>query len=148
MENFCYVVENAAYLYYWALSSFALLREDERYIYFQQDGARTHMSEKNMEFLCKFFNDRLVSIRLWPPRSPKLTPLFFFLWGYLKNKIFATPPATIEELKWRITMEIQNITQKTLQKIFQNMTRRAVTCKNLDGVHFQHNVIIYKSYFR
>ncbi len=62
----------------------------------------------------------------------------FFLWGHLKNKIFATPPATIEELKRRITVEIQNIAKKTLRKVFQNMMRRAVTCKNLDGVHFQH----------
>ncbi len=63
------------------------------------------MSEQAMEFLHKIFNNRLVSIGLWPPRSPHLTPLFFFLWGHSKNKIFATPPA-IEELKQRITMEI------------------------------------------
>ncbi len=35
-------------------------------------------------------------------------------------------------------MEVHNITQKTLQKVFQNMMHRAVTCKNLDEVHFQH----------
>ncbi len=116
------------------------MNEDERYIYFQWDGARAHMSEQIMEFLHKFFNDRLVSIGLWPPRSLDLTPLDFFLWVHLKNKIFVTPPATIEELKWCITMEIQNITQKTLRKVFQNMMRNAVTCKNLDGVHFQHTL--------
>ncbi len=110
--------------------------EDEQYIHIQQGGARAHMSEQTMEFLLEFFNDRLVSVGLWPPRSPDLTPLDFFLWGHLKNKIFATPPASIEELKWRIALEIQNITQKTLRKVFQNMMRYTVTCKNLDGVHF------------
>ncbi len=48
------------------------------------------------------------------PIKPDLTPLEFFPWRHLKNKIFATPPATIKELKRRITMEIQNITQKTI----------------------------------
>ncbi len=66
MQNFLDVVENAVYLHYGALSSFSLLNEDERYIYFQQDGARVHTSEQTMEFLHKFFNDRLVSNGLWP----------------------------------------------------------------------------------
>ncbi len=35
-------------------------------------------------------------------------------------------------------MEIQNITKKTVRKVFQNMMRRAIICKNLNGVHFQH----------
>ncbi len=74
--------------------------------------------QKTMEFLHKFLNDGLVSIGRWPPQSPYLTPLDFFLWGHLKNKIFATSPATIKELKRRITTEIQNITQKTLRKFF------------------------------
>ncbi len=43
------------------------------------------------------------------PTSPDVTPLNFSLLGHLKNKIFATPPATIEELKRCITVEIQNI---------------------------------------
>ncbi len=54
---------------------------------------------KTVEFLHKFLNDRFVSIGLWPPQSPDVNPLDFFLLGHLKNKIFATPPATIEELK-------------------------------------------------
>ncbi len=80
------------------------------YIYFQQDGARAHSSVQTMQFLRKFFNDRLISVGLWLLRSPDLTPLDFFLWRHLKNKIFATPSATIEELKQRITMEIKKIT--------------------------------------
>ncbi len=65
-----------------------------------------------------------------------LNTVGFFLMGAFK--ILATRPATIEELKRRITMEIQNITQKTLQKVFQNMMRYTVMSQNLDGVHFQH----------
>ncbi len=109
MQNFCDVVENAAYIY-WALSSFVTLNKDERYIYFQQDGARAHTSEQTIEFLREFFNDRLVSITLWPQEARTRPQWIVFLWGQLQNKIFASPPATIKELKRCITMESQNIT--------------------------------------
>ncbi len=62
--------------------------------------------------------------------------LDFFLSAHLKNKIFATPTATIEELKRCITMEIQDIPQKMLRKVFQNMMCCTDICKNLDGVYF------------
>ncbi len=53
------------------------------------------------------------------PTKPGPNPIESFLRGHLKNKFFATPPATIEELKRRIIMQIQNITQKMLQKVFK-----------------------------
>jgi len=26
----------------------------------------------------------------WPPRSPDLTPLDYFMWGYLKERVYKT----------------------------------------------------------
>jgi len=40
---------------------------------------------------------------LWPPRSSDITPLDFFLWGYVKDKVFSTPVPGITNLKARIT---------------------------------------------
>lgn len=37
-----------------------------------------------------------------PPRSPDLNPLDYFLWGYLKSKIYKTKLANMEVLKERI----------------------------------------------
>ena len=37
----------------------------------------------------------------WPPRSPDITPVDFFLWGYVKNKVFSTPVPDITNLKAR-----------------------------------------------
>ncbi len=114
------------------------LNEDERYI-LSTGWSSCQCVRTNHGFLREFFNDRLVSVGPWPPQSPDLITLNFLLRGHLKNKIFATHPATIEEMKRRrITMEIQNITQKTLQKVFQNTMCHTVTYKNLDGVHFLH----------
>jgi len=35
----------------------------------------------------------------WPPRSPDITPLHFFLWGYVKDKVFSTPVPDTTNLK-------------------------------------------------
>ncbi|KAJ4437989.1 hypothetical protein ANN_13928 [Periplaneta americana] len=52
------------------------------------------------------FGDRIISRELWPPRSPDLSPSDFYLWGTLKNKVYASNPHTLQELK-DITREIQ-----------------------------------------
>ena len=50
-----------------------------------------------------FFQDRIISKKLWPPRSPDLTPADFFVWGLLKGKVYKNTPRTIEQLKRRYT---------------------------------------------
>ncbi|GFU38724.1 uncharacterized protein TNCV_970551 [Trichonephila clavipes] len=39
----------------------------------------------------------------WPPRSPDLSSLDYFLWGHLKNLIYATPLDSDEDLVARIS---------------------------------------------
>ena len=34
----------------------------------------------------------------WPPRSPDLTPMEFFLWGHIKALIYTTPVDSGEDL--------------------------------------------------
>lgn len=116
----------------------ALLDQEERDCLFQQDGARPHTSHETMEFLREFFGDRVISTGLWPPRSPDLSPCDFFLWGYLKDRIFRTVVRNIEELKQRITEEIAKITPQMLHRVFRNLLKRAVVCKNNLGTQFQH----------
>ncbi len=67
----------------------ALFKEDERDCIFQDD-VRPHTSKESMAMLCEFFGDRLVSTGLCISASPDLSYLDFFLWGYLKDKIFET----------------------------------------------------------
>lgn len=38
----------------------------------------------------------------WPPRSPDLTPLDFYFWGYMKQKVYAVPIESREQLRARI----------------------------------------------
>ncbi|GFU85740.1 transposase [Trichonephila clavipes] len=56
--------------------------------WFQQDGATCHTARATIDLLKDTFGDRLIS-RFgpvnWPPRSCDLTPLDYFLWGYVKS---------------------------------------------------------------
>ena len=51
-----------------------------------------------------FGNNRVIGLGHdveWPPRSPDLIPCDFFLWGYLKDKVFSTSPQNIDVLRQR-----------------------------------------------
>ncbi|KYQ46369.1 hypothetical protein ALC60_14791, partial [Trachymyrmex zeteki] len=53
----------------------------------------------------------------WPPRSPDLTPLDFFLWGHLKSVVYKTPPENINDLRQRIVQECRAIPTNTFQNV-------------------------------
>jgi hypothetical protein len=95
----------------------SLLNEEERFCWLQQDGATSHTANSTMEMLKQFFDDRIISKNLWPPRSPDLTPPDYFLWGYLKQIVYSSRPQTIEELKQNTEVAILNIFQKTLKNV-------------------------------
>ena len=96
----------------------------------------------------------IISKGLWPLCSPDLTPPDYFLWGYLKGRVYQNKPRTIGALKANITEEIQAVTADVLARIFQNMARRVQSCLDANGSHFQHmlwchishttNVLLFK----
>ena len=43
----------------------------------------------------------------WLPRSPDLTLCDYFLWGYLKDKVYRTPPQNIDDLRNKIQQEAE-----------------------------------------
>jgi hypothetical protein len=55
------------------------LRKKKRHGYFMQDGATAHTVTYSINILNKVFEDRLISCRLWPARSPDLIPCDFYL---------------------------------------------------------------------
>ncbi|GFT58622.1 uncharacterized protein TNCV_1250761 [Trichonephila clavipes] len=64
-----------------------LNNHDVQQLWFQRDGATCHTARATIDLLKDTFGDRLIS-RFgpvnWPPRSCDLTPLDYFLWGYVK----------------------------------------------------------------
>jgi hypothetical protein len=48
----------------------------------------------------------------WPPRSPDLSACYFFLWGYVKSRIFATRIPDLQALKARIQEEVEAVVRQ------------------------------------
>ena len=75
-------------------------------LYFQQGGASPHYARTVREYLHQAFPQhwfgRRGSIK-WPPRSPDLTPMAFFFWGVVKNRVYERNPHTMNELKDNIS---------------------------------------------
>ena len=116
-----------------------LTEEERNYCFFQQDGATCHTSERSLTRVHQIFTEeRTVSKGLWPPRSPDLSTCDFYLWGYLKGKVYEQNPHSIDELKDNIRNCISSITQVELERVFLNMLNRAQTCLDGGGGHFQH----------
>ena len=66
-------------------------------MWFQQDGATCHIANETIQLLHETFPGRVLSRfddQNWPPRLCDLTPLDFFLWGYLKSKVYVNNPTT------------------------------------------------------
>jgi len=59
-----------------------------------------------------------LALHSWPPRSPDLTPCDFFLWGYLKERVYVPPlPADLDELTNRITAAVKSVTEDSQTRL-------------------------------
>jgi len=61
----------------------------------------------------------------WLPRSPDLTAPDFFLWSYLKDKVYVNQPKTITELKDNISEQIARISIDLCQKVMKIFHRNS-----------------------
>ncbi|GFW63840.1 transposable element Tc3 transposase [Trichonephila clavipes] len=104
-----------------------LNNHDVQELWFQQDGATCHTARATIDLLKDTFGDRLIS-RFgpvnWPPRSCDLTPLDYFLWGYVKSLVYADKPQTLDHLEDNIRRVIADIRPQMLQNVIENWTSR------------------------
>lgn len=106
--------------------------------WFQQDGAPCHTARTTMDILRQKFPERLISrngIINWPPRSCDLNPLDFFLWGYIKDKVYENKPNSISHLKEAICHIIGTITSDLCHRVIENFERRIHYCAEHEGGH-------------
>ncbi|GFX38244.1 uncharacterized protein TNCV_3838401 [Trichonephila clavipes] len=64
---------------------------DIQRLWFQHEGAPAHFCGPVRDWLDIAFPGRWIGRQgpvLWPPRSPDLTPLDFFLWGHLEELVY------------------------------------------------------------
>ncbi|GFU23007.1 uncharacterized protein TNCV_3946781 [Trichonephila clavipes] len=104
-----------------------LNNHDVQELWFQQDGATCHTARATIDLLKDTLDDRLIS-RFgpvnWPPRSCDLTPLDYFLWGYVKSLVYADKPQTLDHLEDNIRRVIADIRPQMLEKVIEIWTSR------------------------
>ncbi|GFV62197.1 DUF4817 domain-containing protein [Trichonephila clavipes] len=97
-----------------------LNNHDVQELWFQRDGATCHTARATIDLLKDTFGDRLIS-RFgpvnWPPRSCDLTPLDYFLWGYVKSLVYADKPQTLDHFEDNIRRVIADIRPQMLKKV-------------------------------
>ncbi|XP_015124917.1 uncharacterized protein LOC107046734 [Diachasma alloeum] len=110
------------------------------------DGAPAHTCVAVVDQLNEWFPDRWIGNRsdrdrgghrqppvAWPPRSPDLTPLDFFLWGTLESRIYAHHPANQEEMVALLHAAVATITPEELERMRRNLLKRARLCIDAGG---------------
>ncbi|GFY26021.1 transposable element Tc3 transposase [Trichonephila clavipes] len=122
-----------------------LNNHDVQELWFQQDGATCHTARATINLLKDTFDDRLISRSgpvNWSPRSCNLTPLDYFLWGYVKSLVYADKPQMRDHLEDNICRVIADIRSQMLEKVIENWTSKLDYIRAIRGSHMPE--IIFK----
>lgn len=111
-------------------------------MWYQHDGAPAHFPLRVRQFLDQRFEGRVIgrgAQHSWPPRSPDLTCLDYYLWGHMKDMVYQTPSETVEDLRRRI-FEVADLIRNNndmLHRATRALLRRARLCLARNGGHFE-----------
>ena len=110
---------------------------------FQRDGIPPYFGNAVRGHLTAIFGARWIGRSgptAWPVRSPDLTCLDFFLWGYIKSMVYETDIDSEENLVACIVSAEAEIreTPGIFGRVQQNMARRCTVCLDVNCREFQH----------
>ncbi|KAJ9582285.1 hypothetical protein L9F63_003414 [Diploptera punctata] len=107
---------------------------------FQQDGAPPHYAIAVREILDDHLQNRWVGRRgpiEWPARSPDLTACDYWLWGYLKEKVYVWKPQDVDMLKLVIEEEIRAIPLNMYHNTINDFPKHCQLCLDANGKQFE-----------
>jgi len=110
-------------------------------VFYQQDGAPPHYHRDVRAFLDENLQGPWIRQRgtfEFPPCSPDLTPLDFYLWGTLKDVMYRRKPAMLGDLRAEIRAACAAIPINTLTEVAQATDRRCNRCLAANGKQFEH----------
>lgn len=110
-------------------------------VYFQQDGCPAHSTLLVRNYLQEYFGNRWIGRYgpvNWPARSPDLSPLDFFLWGYVKQRVYnSNLDNNIEILKQKITEAVNSVTEDMIHNVYKEFVCRTERCVEVGGNHIE-----------
>ena len=120
-----------------------ILTDGNDHLIFQQDGAGPHYATVVRDYLDETLPQRWcgrgggIGWRSWPARSPDLTPLDFFLLGFVKDKVYSVKIRDIDHLKERITEAVRSVTPTMMNNVWDEILERLNLCKDIGGAHLE-----------
>lgn len=127
-----------------------------REAWFQMDGAPAHYGNNIINWCNTNFPGRWIGRMRgvyganepargpagWPPRSPDLNVLDFFVWGTLVDLVYATPVDTREQLVLRIQEACQTLRNNwhQIRAAVNSVRRRCQKCIEANGMHFEQTM--------
>ena len=106
-----------------------------RHLWWLEDGASAHCVRAVTARLRELFGNSVIALHHaveWPLRSPDLTPCDFFLWGYLKFKLYTNPPINLNYLHSSRSCYFGE-RSGMVRRAVQGIPRRFQTCINRNG---------------
>ena len=74
----------------------------------------------------------------WPPRSPDLAVNDFWLWGYIRDKLYRDPrPRSLPALQERLTSLLDDVEVEMIRSSYKSFLRRCELCSENRGGHFE-----------
>jgi len=136
-------VTGEAYLEMLRLSILPAIRAlyENSEVFCQQDGAPLHYHRDARFFLDENLQGHWIGRRgtfEFPPRSPDLTLLDFYLWVTLKDVVYHKKPATLGDLRAEIRAACAAFPMNTLTEVAQSTARRCNRCLAANGNPFEH----------
>lgn len=112
-------------------------------MWWQQDGAPAHNTNEVQDCLDEIFGDRWIGLwgpHEWPPRSPDLTPLDFYLWSRIRDLCYLTPATTREDMMERVRAAFATITPRELARVRRHNLRRLQCLVRQQGGHIEQHL--------
>lgn len=111
-----------------------------KFMVFQNDGAPCHYSQIVRDFLNEQYPQKWIGRGgpiSWPPRSPDLNPVDFFVWGYYKELVYSKESFDIDELRRKLSQAENQIKRNmaAFRNIKRNFLNRCRLCIQTQGRH-------------
>ena len=111
-------------------------------LHFMQDGAPPHFARTVRQWLDQVFEGRWIGRRgpiEWPPRSPDMTPMDFYLWGHIKHLVFQRKPRNTGDLRTFIRDAINDINSQPdlLRRVILSFKHRMHLIVENGGSHIE-----------
>lgn len=106
--------------------------------YLKQDSAMDTSRSNVTELIESFFPNIVISERLWPPRSPDLTSPEFFLWGFLKDSVYANTTTYVTRFKGQHFGWNQDHRRRDTAASYNKYSNAGWCMPSCKRWHFQH----------